>query len=200
MTVDLMKTELLEAPATVVATATELRRQLFAIYDNTTDAHLEALILAATNHVETVTWRKLISQKWRLYLGEWPDGSIMLPFGAVSEITLVRWLDGDGDDHDLVDGTDYLSAVVGPEPAVMPLDSWPSGDLFDLDSIRVEFIAGFGDASAVPAAIKHAILMLASHWYENRETVITGTTVRNVPMAFDALISPWKLRVPICQN
>lgn len=99
MSLELAKTELVTAPVTQVATAAELRQQLFAIYDNTEDAFLEALLAAATSHVETITWRKLVSQTWRLYLDSWPDGSILLPFGAVSAVTLVRWLDSDGEDN-----------------------------------------------------------------------------------------------------
>lgn len=193
MITDQTKTELLEGPTEQVATAAELRKHLFAVYENTEDDFLNSLLLAATNHVESITWRKLVSQKWRLYLNRWPD-EILLPFGSVLSVDLFKWLDSDGVDHTLVSGYDYLPAIVGSDPMVIPLGSWPSGQLFDAESIRIEFTAGYGVAADVPKSIKHAILMLAAHWYENRETVIVGTTVRNVPMAFDALIAPFKMR------
>lgn len=193
MNLPLVKTEQLDAPAPL-ATADELRRHLFAVYERTDDAFLEVLIKAATTHTETVTWRKLVSQQWRLYLDSWPDGDLLLPYGTVSEVTLFRYLDGEAADHELVDGTDYLPAIIGPEPCIKPIGSWPSDTLFDVDSIRVEFTAGYGAPDEVPTDIKHAVLMLAAHWYENRETVIVGTTVRNVPFAYEALIGPYKLR------
>lgn len=189
-----IKRELIEGAPEPVATASELRRHLFAIYDNTEDSFLDSLIEAATNHAEEVTWRKFVSQKWRLYLDAWPEEEILLPFGSVLSVDLFKWLDKDSVDHTLVAGTDFIPAIVGDEPKIIPFDSWPATDLYDAESIRIEFVAGYGDASKVPASIKHAILMLAAHWYENRETVIVGTTVRQVPMAFDALISPFKLR------
>lgn len=193
---ELTKTELVTGPATLPVSADELRMQLWTIYpEKTTDDYLEMLIEAATLHVESITWRKLISQKWRLYLDNWPDDGILLPFGSIRSVDLVRWLGDDGIDNDLTVSTDYIPAIVGPEPMVMPVSSgWPGGTLFDVDPIRVEFTAGFGTAADVPANIRHAIQLLAAHWYEQREAVIVGTTVRNVPLTFDALINPWKIR------
>ncbi|SHO52855.1 head-tail connector protein [Desulfopila aestuarii] len=193
---ELTKAELIQGPAELPISAEEIRTHLWTIYpEKTTDEYLELLIKAATSHVETVTWRKLVSQKWRLYLDRWPVGGIVLPFGSVVSVEMVKWLDGDGVDHTLVSGSDYLPAVVGPEPMVMPLgSSWPSGTLFDVDPIRVEFTAGFGSKDKVPEDLRQAIQLLAAHWYEVREAVVVGTTVRKVPFAVDALIGPWKVR------
>ena len=195
MTRHLTKSELVTAPEKLPVSAEDLRGHLWTIYpEKTTDEYLELLIKAATSHIEMITWRKLVSQKWRLYLDEWPEDMIILPYGNVQSVDLVRWLDEDGVDHELSNGTDYIDAIVGPEPGLLPVDSWPSDNLFDVDSIRIEFVAGFGDAADVPADIRHAIQLLAAHWYETREAVIVGTTVRKVPFAVDALIGPWKLR------
>lgn len=191
-----MKTELVTAPATLPVTLDEFKAHIWTFYDQSSDAHMTSLIRAATSHVETITSRRLVSQKWRGYLREWPwgDDPIELPFGRATEVTRFNWLGDDAVDHVLVAGTDYLAAVAGQFPQVVPMTSWPSGALYVVDPIRIEFIAGFGAAAAVPDDLKHAILVLAAHWYENREAVIVGTTVREVPFAFDALVSPWRIR------
>lgn len=36
--------------------------------------------------------------------------------------------------------------------------------------------------------VEQAVLMLAAHWYENRETTIVGTIIAPVPMGYDAII------------
>lgn len=213
MSQELTKTQLLQGPTKTVTvggqdvdvealpvSAADLRTHLWTIYpEKTTDAYLELLIKAATSHIETVTWRKLITQQWRIYLDRWPaggSGGIRLPYGVVQSVEAVRWLDGDGVDH-LLDEDAYIAAVVGPEPVVLPAGgSWPSGTLFDAESIRVDFTCGFGAAEEVPAELRHAVQLLAAHWYETREAVIVGTTVRKVPFAVDALIDPWKIRRP----
>jgi uncharacterized phiE125 gp8 family phage protein len=62
-----------------------------------------------------------------------------------------------------------------------------------VDSVEVQFICGYGLASAVPAHIKQAILLTVGHWYENRETTIAGATIAEVPMATKAILSQERL-------
>ena len=38
--------------------------------------------------------------------------------------------------------------------------------------------------------ITTAMLLIIGHWYENRESVVVGSTASELPMAVDALISP----------
>jgi uncharacterized phiE125 gp8 family phage protein len=59
-------------------------------------------------------------------------------------------------------------------------------------AVTVRWWAGYGaDATAVPKGIVHAILMLAAHWYNNREAVMTGSAVATatVPMGVDELLA-----------
>src|SRR5690554_3005952 len=37
-----------------------------------------------------------------------------------------------------------------------------------------------------------AMLLLISHWFENREAVVIGTITSELPMAVDALIKPYQ--------
>jgi uncharacterized phiE125 gp8 family phage protein len=58
----------------------------------------------------------------------------------------------------------------------------------------VTWWAGYGSSgSAVPAAIRHAILMLCSHWYETRgATVSTGAVPQDVPFGVRSLLDSVK--------
>jgi len=61
--------------------------------------------------------------------------------------------------------------------------------------IEVTFTCRFGDnATDVPASIKVAIMLLATHWYENREAV-TGRNLTRLPFAVDRLITPHRRRL-----
>lgn len=193
-----MNTELVEAPGTLPVTAAEFRRQAWEIYDAdaSSDVYITELLGRATAHVETITSRKLVSQTWRAYLDEWPEcsGAIELPFGRVTAISRFNWLGEDAVDHTMTANTDYIAALTGYFPKVVPVSSWPSVGLFQVDPIRIEFVAGFGAAAAVPVDLKHAILLLAAHWYKNREIVRVGNIVSSLPRAFDALVGPWRIR------
>jgi uncharacterized phiE125 gp8 family phage protein len=46
---------------------------------------------------------------------------------------------------------------------------------------------------AVPPAIKQAILLLVGHWFANRETVVIGTIVAQMPSAVEALLSTYRV-------
>jgi len=194
-----MNTELVTAPATLPVTVAELRRNVWEVYetDANSDTYFSELLERATAHVQTITGRKLVSQTWRGYLDTWPDagGAIELPFGRVSSISRFAWLGDDAVDHILTASTDYIASLAGYWPKVVPVSgSWPAGALFVVDPIRIEFVAGFGVAAVVPADLKQAILLLAAHWYKNREIVRVGNMVSALPQAFDALVGPWRIR------
>ena len=53
--------------------------------------------------------------------------------------------------------------------------------------------AGYASNDAVPASLRHAALLLIGHWYENREAVNVGNIVQDVPLAYDALISAYRV-------
>jgi uncharacterized phiE125 gp8 family phage protein len=193
-----MQVELVTAPTAFPVDVEALRRHVWETYDSEAedDTYFEELLARATAHVETVTNRRLVSQAWRGYLDCWPvgNGPIVLPFGKVTGVTRFNWMGEDASDHILTENTHYAVSVVGYWPKVVPIGSWPSGSLFVVDPIRVEFVAGFGAAAAVPADLKAAILILAAHWYKNREIVRVGNMVSPLPTSFDALIAPWKIR------
>ena len=194
-----MNCELVTGPETLPVTVEELRRNCWEIFEREAagdDTFFEELLARATAHVETMTSRKLVSQTWRGYLDAWPQrgGVIELPFGRVTEITRFNWLGEDGVDHVMTASVDYVASLAGYFPKVVALGAWPSGSLFPVDPIRVEFVAGFGNAAAVPADLKQAILLCASAWYRNRESYrVSGYAVNPLPQAFDALIGPWRI-------
>lgn len=193
-----MITELVTGPETLPVTPAELRRNVWEVYepDVTSDTYFTELLTRATAHVETITGRKLVSQTWRGYLDVWPAGktAIELPFGRVTSIVRFAWLGADAVDHVLAASTNYIASLAGYWPKVVPVQYWPAGELFPVDPIRIEFVAGFGAAAVVPADLKQAILLLAAHWYKNREIVRVGNMVSPLPQAFDALVGPWRIR------
>ncbi len=56
------------------------------------------------------------------------------------------------------------------------------------------FIAGYGDAAEdVPTPLRHAMQLLVRHWFDQRTPVIVGTSAMDVPLAYHALIGPYRL-------
>jgi len=52
--------------------------------------------------------------------------------------------------------------------------------------IGAETPVAYGDA---PADLQLAILMLAAHWYENREATLVGISADELPFGYEALVA-----------
>lgn len=55
----------------------------------------------------------------------------------------------------------------------------------DAAQARIERTLGYAIAdrfTVVPADLKQAVLMLAAHWYENREATLVGVTGQTIPL------------------
>jgi uncharacterized phiE125 gp8 family phage protein len=68
------------------------------------------------------------------------------------------------------------------------LETWPSTRIDD-KAVQVTYLAGYGSVAAVPQAAKHAIKMLVSHWYTNREAVDRSGN-KDVPLGVYDLLAP----------
>lgn len=189
-----MKTVLVTAPAEAPITATEFKTHQ-RISSSSEDTYIDALINAATAYLEEICNRKFVEQTWKLYLDEWPGGAeIELPYGKTSSVTSVVYKDDEGNSTTFSSDSYNVDTDLIPGRIVIAYDeSWPSDALFNMNPITITFTCGYGSANEVPEDIKLAIKMLAAHWYENREPVITGTIVANVPVTVDALI--WNHRL-----
>ena len=62
--------------------------------------------------------------------------------------------------------------------------------------MELHFRCGYGAlATAVPAAVKVAIKHTVAHWYNHRESVITGTIVADMPDTALKVLDAADLRV-----
>jgi hypothetical protein len=124
------------------------------------DALVSALIASARLHVEAMTGRALVEQTWRLSLSCAPR-LVELPVAAA--IALVAAPDGAALQGDAV----LLRETGG-------------------DDVTIDYTAGYGDADAVPADLKQAVLTLVAYWYENRDALTAP------PLGFDRLIAGYR--------
>ncbi|MFN3549623.1 MAG: head-tail connector protein [Mesorhizobium sp.] len=160
------------------------------------DAVLTALLNAAVDHLDGysgILGRCMVEQSWRVDLADWPAGGLIrLPFPDVSAITSIKYYDEDNAEQ-TVDGADYqrVQDVLGS--VVRLVDNFDAPAVYDdrLDAVHVTFVAGFGNAAAVPAPLKVAIMLLVSHWFEHREASVVGG-IAELPFAVSALVAPYR--------
>jgi uncharacterized phiE125 gp8 family phage protein len=169
------------------------------------DELIAGYIAAARAHLEEICGRSFLSTTWDFTIDyEWPwildvdQGRhvrmIELPRAPLASVTSISYVDGAGATQTLagsqytVDGGGAIGRIYEAYNATWPtVRSQPR-------AITVRFVAGYGaDAVSVPETIKQATLLLTTHFYQQREPVVVGTSVLKLPFAVDALIDPHRV-------
>jgi uncharacterized phiE125 gp8 family phage protein len=191
-----MGLKLISPPVTTPVTLAEAKAHLNYV-DSDRDTTIAAYIAAATASCEAFLGRALIDQTWDLVLDAFPADSahleIKIPKPPLIEVTQIAYDDGNGDEQIIPSGNYYVDNVsefgwVVPQGGL----SWPT-TLDAINSVRVRFRAGYQDTNspagnAVPDDIKQAVLLTIGHFFENRETVVVGTVVYQLPWGTEPLL------------
>ncbi len=178
------------APATEPVSLAELKTHIDYTAANRDD-YLTGLIKVARQYCENRTSRSLFTQTWQLALDYFPGspGTILLPRGPVQSITSVAYTDTNGDAQ-TVDSGDY-QLDNNREPArLAPAReaAWPSSDSGTLAAVKISYVTGWASADNIPTDYKHAVKLLASHFFENPSAVTVEGTPKVVPLAVRMLL------------
>lgn len=161
------------------------------------DAYLQALISAARQYCECFQNRAYITQTWEMSLERFTR-VVEIPKGSLQAVDSVIYRDAMGAETELIEGTDYIYSSRGIHGRLTtPYDkTWPCFAPYPLDPVVIRFTCGYGDAEAVPAQVKQAVLLLVGHWYENRvpiETAGNGKMALEIEFAVKVLL--WQDRI-----
>ena len=158
------------------------------------DTDIGVLIATARDMAETITRRAFITQTWELVLDGFPTGGIVLPMPPLQSVASIKYIDTDGAQQTL-DALLYAVDTDSEPGLVVPAygESWPS-TRDEVNAVRVRYVAGYGAAADVPAAIKTWIKMRAGTLYDNPQALVVGQTVMNVPRDFiDGLLDAYRV-------
>lgn len=157
------------------------------------DTYIGTLITAARQWVEEYLDRSLVNTQWTMRLDAFPY-EIELPrppiasSGTVTAVTLTYTL---GDDSTATLSTSAYRVDRQSTPGVVRQlrnGTWPA-NLDDYNAVQVTWWGGYGATGlTVPAAIRHAMLMLIAHWYEYRGAVLTGSISKEIEYGVKSLL------------
>lgn len=182
-------TDASEEPVTLAEAKLQCKEDLTA-----NDTLITELIKTARQQAEHRTGRALINQTWELILDAFPPGDIELAKVPAASITSIKYLDGASVEQ-TIDPANYGLDNYGIRHWVIPAAgySWPAM-LAAANAVKVRFVAGYGAAAAVPSSIKAWIKMAVATMYTQREGIITGAIVAEVPRDFcDGLLDPYRV-------
>lgn len=186
-----LRAQLTTAPTDEPVTVTEAKTH-GRISGSADDTWLTAAIKAARQKVEAEIGRALITQTWTAYLDGFPIGDIRLPRPRAIAIASVKYIDVNGDQQTLSSSVYQLDSK--SEPARFGLaynQTWPS-TRDQMNAVEIAYTCGYGNAAAVPEAIKHAILLIVAHLYEHREAV-NDFQLHEIPMGAQFLLDPYRV-------
>jgi len=138
------------------------------------------------------TNNSILSSSGEMYYGSLYE--IALPRSPLVSVTSVQYVDTSGTTQTLSASTDYTVKSYNGIGRIQLLDgkSWPSLQAGGAGVVTVVYTAGHGSsATAIPIALKHAILMQCSTLYDYRSTLAPGQQYE-VPGTVKALIAQYK--------
>jgi uncharacterized phiE125 gp8 family phage protein len=156
------------------------------IVDHSDDnAILGRLIKAARDHVEHYCGVRFASQTIEAKCDCFAD-LCRLRESPVSSLTSISYVDVAGATQ-TVAATVYELRADGLEASITLRygQAWPT--IQPGSRITLTVVVGYESA---PEAVRHAMLMLVATWYAQRENILVGATVENLPMpsSVDALL------------
>ena len=197
-------------PLSIAEAKLQIRVETVDTYD---DALITDLIVAVRQYAEQECDRSLITQTVKYTLDSlpgslgyaqqgWgqdfsiPGNAIVMTKGPHQSITSITYLDTGGVTQTIAPST-YIADLSGPAARITPVfgQIWPIPQ-FQIASVAVTFVAGYGAAAAVPSGIKRWMLLRIAAMYENREEIVVGRGITANPLSFaDSLLDPFRVRV-----
>jgi len=202
------------APSTYPVTLAEAKLHCRVDSDLTADdSLLSGLIAAATEMAQRHTQRQFVTAQLVMTFDRFPGrifdhfrgsieavnregydwgnfvdrSSIRLSRPPVQSVQSIVYLDQSGTLVTLPTSVYELDNTREPaRVGLKPSQFWPS-TARSLSAVKVNYTAGYGAATAVPQAIKQAILLLVGSWYENREE-IAAVEMKPIPRGAEALL------------
>lgn len=160
------------------------------------EALIQSTITAARELAENHINAKIAEWQLELRLPGFCQ-TIPIPDAPLQSIDAVTYIDTNGATQ-TVDPALYELAG-RPEAPVLRLvygASWPTGVRAQDDAVRIRYTAGYTtgspDTNPVPEVIKKAIRLIAGHMYENRENVVIGASVDELPMGALFMLQPYR--------
>ena len=150
------------------------------------DFLIDALAAAARQYAEDLTGRGLVRRTYDLFLDAFPRWTVELPRPPVDSVTTVKYLDTAGAQQTLAASKYVVDAKSSPG-RVTPAwgESWPATRA-QVNAVEIRFVAGHANATVVSPKVKLGIKLLISTWYDNRDSLVIGASVAEMPKVASA--------------
>lgn len=159
------------------------------------DEYVSALIAAARDLVERDTRRALLAQTRRLSLEGFPCGRVIeLPGAPLGTVTSVEYVPRGEGERVTLDTSAYLVDADSTPGAVELVEGalWPA-TASRRAAVQITYTCGYATPEDIPPGLLRALKFVLAHLYENREPVITGTIVAELPFGLRSMLARYRV-------
>jgi len=186
-------------PATEPITLVEAKSHLRVTFADE-DTYINTLITSARKYCEAYCNRVFITQTWRQNENAWAY-PIKLMVNPVISLTSLKYIDTNEAQQTITDNTNNFQKDFNSDVAKIYsglVEAFPAIGS-SINPIEIITVCGYGAASDVPDDIKHAIKLMVSHLYENRDMVNVplNNLSSDIPMpsAVPSLLNRYRINV-----
>ncbi len=168
--------------------------QLRLTNDSAIVENLQVYIQAVRWVFENSTGVLLNTGSWKLVLNGFPrSGFISLYKSPVNSITSVEYYDED-DTLQTLASSEYWTELTRIPACITIKDSWPETKTGRPGSVIVTFATGYAEGEC-PHDIVNVLLLLLTHYYENRQegVIMPGVSSVEVPKGFEYVLRNYKI-------
>ena len=145
------------------------------------------LSLDAVSEIDLPLYEGFKEGPFRIY----KDNFISLPKSPVQSVSSVKYYSDDNTESTWATSNYYVDTVRKPARIVLrDGGSWPS-DLRNANGIEVNYVAGYGNRTQIPEAIKIAMLQYIAYLYTNRGDYEGRATM--FPSSIHTLLQPYQI-------
>lgn len=194
-----MSERLTTSPTTTPITLAEAKAQC-SVSTTFDDELIERLVHVAATYLENRCNRAWITQTRQLRMRTFTDRryvhdrAIFLPRSPLSSTSTptITYTNSQGNSTS-ASSTSFIVSYDQPGRLYEAYNNtWPD-TLNVADDVTISYVCGYGSTqSSVPQPVRHAVAMLVSHWYRNREATAfaIGNTMSNeIALGIDALLA-----------
>jgi len=183
---------LVTAPTTDPMTVSELKEHLRIVAaDGDNDKYLYDIQKSAVEQLQGEAEYQVMEATYNLILSDFPDSVINLPIVPVSSIESITYYTSATETATLSQNTDFYFVKTDRSAKLYPVDSWPS--VYDRpDSVTIQFKAGVALPENVKTNVLQALRLLVGSYHENRQSVVVGPNVQEVPQSYYSIIDKIK--------
>jgi uncharacterized phiE125 gp8 family phage protein len=152
----------------------------------------------AREFVEGYTGLALTERTVECRIDKFPWAEILLPGAPLISVESVKYQD-EGNIQQTVPNTDYVLDLIQQPGWLLPAvgKAWP-GTLQVFQAVVISYTIGYSlysdtQAHPLPRTLRHAVLLMLGHLYENREQS-TEVSLQEIPLGIQALCDLWKIR------